>query len=164
MGKRRISLPLVTSSQFIVIDNPANLDQDVRVSVTDFFASENVQTILSSVVTASAPYKSYTALLTQSGVSAPVATVLQNTLGLGTVTFSYIGAGNYRAIVSGGFPALKTVCFIGQDNGSATGLNYCYPVDAVTVDNVVIQSKLTDGTTGQDDKLYYTSIEIRVYP
>jgi len=40
------------------------------------------------------PYKVYTALLTQSGTSAPTATVLENTLGQ-TITWSYNGIGNF---------------------------------------------------------------------
>lgn len=46
------------------------------------------------------PYKVYTALLTQSGTTAPTAIVLENTLG-GTVSFSYSAVGSYTATVSG---------------------------------------------------------------
>lgn len=41
-----------------------------------------------------APYKVYTALLTQTGTSAPVATVLENTLGV-TPVWSYLSTGVY---------------------------------------------------------------------
>jgi hypothetical protein len=49
------------------------------------------------------PYKLYTAVLTQVAVSAPVATVLQNTLGV-VPTYSYSSAGQY--IISGITPVL----------------------------------------------------------
>jgi len=42
----------------------------------------------------SRPYKVYTALLTQNGVTAPVATVLENTIG-DNIAFSYVGEGLY---------------------------------------------------------------------
>ena len=45
-----------------------------------------------------APYKVYTALLTQSGTNAPVATVLENTLG--EITFSYENQGIYNIVSS----------------------------------------------------------------
>jgi len=50
--------------------------------------------------------KKYVALLTQTGTDAPVATVLENSLG-GTVVWSYNGVGAYRAILSGAFPSDK---------------------------------------------------------
>lgn len=49
------------------------------------------------------PYKVYTALLTQSGTDAPVATVLENTLGT-TVAWGYNNAGVYIATL--GLPLL----------------------------------------------------------
>jgi hypothetical protein len=42
------------------------------------------------------PYKVYSALLTQSGTDAPVATILENTLGY-DITWGYIGIGVYSA-------------------------------------------------------------------
>lgn len=53
------------------------------------------------------PYRVYTALLTQSGTAAPVATVLENTLG-GTVVWSRNDVGTYVATLSGAFTANKT--------------------------------------------------------
>lgn len=42
------------------------------------------------------PYKVYTALLTQTGTNAPIATVLENTLGQ-NVTWNYNGVGNWNS-------------------------------------------------------------------
>lgn len=53
------------------------------------------------------PYKVYTALLTQSGTGAPVATVMENTLGL-TVTYTYNSVGNYTATAAATFTLNKT--------------------------------------------------------
>ena len=56
----------------------------------------------------SRPYKVYTALISQSGTNAPVATVLENTLG-GTVVWTRIGTGQYEATLSSAFTVDKTV-------------------------------------------------------
>lgn len=52
--------------------------------------------------------KRYVALLTQTGTNAPVATVLENTLG-GTVVWSYQSPGSYRATLSNAFALNKTL-------------------------------------------------------
>jgi hypothetical protein len=71
-------------------------------------------------------YKSYVALITQSGTAAPTAIVLENTLG--DVTFSYISVGNYEVVTSGLFTADKTAALIpnsrlGTNNIYQTGVN-----------------------------------------
>ena len=45
------------------------------------------------------PYNIYTALLTQSGTAAPVATVLENTIG--NITWVYEGVGQYSISIPG---------------------------------------------------------------
>ena len=60
------------------------------------------------------PYKVYTALLTQTGTDAPVATVLENTLG-GTLVWSRRNVGQYAVTLVGAFvdelkiPSLRQV-------------------------------------------------------
>ena len=56
-------------------------------------------------------YKVYTALLSQSGTNAPVATVLENTLG-DIVTFTYKDVGTYNIISNGLFTEGKTIHLI----------------------------------------------------
>jgi hypothetical protein len=50
--------------------------------------------------------KRYRALLTQNGTNAPVATILENTLG-GTVVWTRLAAGTYRGTLTGAFPVAK---------------------------------------------------------
>jgi hypothetical protein len=65
-------------------------------------------------------YSVYVALLTQSGTSAPVATVIQNTLG-GTVVWTRINTGVYIGTLAGAFPEDKTICPpFGNNN------NFCF--------------------------------------
>lgn len=54
--------------------------------------------IIGISVNSTTQYKVYTALLTQSGTNAPVATVLENTLN-GNVTFSFISTGIYEITI-----------------------------------------------------------------
>lgn len=66
---------------------------------------DRVQVLEDSKV--SPTYKVYTALVTQSGTNAPVATVLENTL-VGTVSFYYDGAGSYVVVNSIPWDQTKT--------------------------------------------------------
>jgi hypothetical protein len=59
----------------------------------------------------SRPYKVYTALLTQSGTNAPVATVLENTLG-GVPVHGYSDVGYYTVSLADAFPSATTATFI----------------------------------------------------
>jgi hypothetical protein len=54
----------------------------------------------------SRPYKVYSALVSQTGTSAPTAVILENTLN-GTPVFSYVNSGEYLLTLSGAFPQLK---------------------------------------------------------
>ncbi len=53
------------------------------------------------------PYKVYTALLSQTGTSAPTAVVLENTL-VGAIVWTTLGDGQYIGTLSGAFTANKT--------------------------------------------------------
>jgi len=100
---------------------------------------------------ASLPYKSYVALISQSGTDDPTALVLENTLG-GEVVWSRDLAGEYMGTLAGAFPDGKT--FIMAATGFAnrsTGVQFNPP------DGVLLE-------TGEDDILGSTPIEIRVYP
>jgi|694.fasta_scaffold09927_39 hypothetical protein len=95
------------------------------------------------------PYKVYTALLTQTGINPPVATVLENTLGF-IPTYSYNGTGNYSINSSSGFTSDKTVVFITSES---TDIIYSTQVSS---------SEIIIGGVS-DDLMSKTSIEIRVY-
>jgi hypothetical protein len=63
-------------------------------------------------------YKKYVALLNQSGTDAPVATVLENTLG-GEPVWTRVNDGQYTCTLAGAFPQNKTFCSVtyGPNNG-----------------------------------------------
>ncbi len=109
---------------------------------------------------ASTTYLVYTALLTQSGTDAPVATVLENTLG-GMVVWTRTDVGFYLGTLAGVFTSNKVWAAVSQRN-DASELNlsnaaaYSYNANTITV------TTATDGSY-VDDVLFNNSIEIRVY-
>lgn len=103
-------------------------------------------------------YKVYTALLTQTGTDAPVATVLENTLG-GAVTYGYSATGIYTINSSGLFTLNKTAVFGGivAINGSVVALG-------ITSGTMTDSIMYLENISGGDEFLLNTAIEIRVYP
>jgi len=103
------------------------------------------------------PYKVYTALLTQTGTNAPVATVLENTLG-GTPVWTRVAPGEYIGTLSNSFTSNKTFSFIAPNNGSLSSFQL-YTGSTDQIDLTTFDST----STLSDDLLDGTSIEIRVY-
>lgn len=100
------------------------------------------------------PYKSYVALLTQTGEDAPVATVVYNTLS-GTPTWDYQTEGAYRINLTGEFTSGKTMAFVSGANLS--GLGYTFTIQYLSADTIRILSN-------SDSWMTNTAFEIRVYP
>jgi hypothetical protein len=118
-------------------------------------------------------YLVYTALLTQSGTDAPIATVLTNTLGE-TPTLEYIDVGYYSlSVVANRFTANKTAVFISQPafdfSGPASRLTSANidgdnPLTIVRIRAMQINGSNNITQTPSDDILSLVFIEIRVYP
>lgn len=106
----------------------------------------------------SRPYKVYTALLTQSGTFAPVATVLENTLG-GTVVWSRNNEGKYSATLAGAFTENCTTIFLTNPFLKYNRLR------GSRQDNNTVFVYNEDRTPGLllDNIPEHASIEIRVY-
>lgn len=107
-------------------------------------------------------YKVYTALLTQSGTDAPVAIVLQNTLGV-TVTYGYTATGVYSIELGTAYASGKVGIFIspfGNSNNYALSSTIGFQYDGTT--GYILRT--FDSTGALSDKgLGNTMIEIRVY-
>jgi len=111
----------------------------------------------------SAPYKSYTATISQSNTDAPVLTELNNTAGI-TITPSYSGTlGVFILTSAGSFPAGKTI--INSYRGY-TALTNEYIMETYVTDTDTIN--ITSRTNGNLANSILTSdqfwIEIRIYP
>ena len=114
-----------------------------------------LQKLEKNTISDSRPYKVYTALLTQRETNAPVAIVLENTLG-GDIVWSYSGVGEYIGTLTGAFAVDKTGII------SASSFSNII-VSAVRGDsNFVIIRTSTNGTLS-DTSLNNTIVEIRVY-
>ena len=136
--------PLVTDSTLSGIgttDSPLSIDT-TKIATRYYSGS----------LTGGSSYLVYSALLTQSGTDAPVATVLENTLG-GTVVWTRDGAGAYFATLTGVFTNNKTVAFISDGESNRNAIAVRFDDDSVYVE-----------TSGGDEELVNTSLEIRVYP
>jgi hypothetical protein len=109
----------------------------------------------------SRPYKVYTALLTQSGTNAPVATVLENTLG-GDIVWSYDSIGTY-SIFSAVFTE-NTFVILGnrtEEVSANTKQGYNPSINQVLLYTFYLGES---GTVDYNDNIFLnTSIEIRVY-
>ena len=100
----------------------------------------------------SRPYKSYVAILTQTGTAAPtVATVLDNTLG-GTIVWTRTAAGNYTGTLTGAFTASKTIGVASPIAFSATAMSVAS--GAIRQNNANTVNLLTYGGDGSGGFIY----------
>lgn len=102
--------------------------------------------------------KTYMALISQSGASAPTVKV-QTPNGIGTIVWTRVGAGNYLGTLSGAFTLDKTLCFIGntQEEVFVVSLRRA---SANTVEFITVNSAGVMDDYGLTD----LSIQIIVYP
>lgn len=101
-------------------------------------------------------YKVYSALLTQTGINPPVATVLENTLG-GTIIWTYNSVGEYYGTLINTFKNNKTFVLLGMDDAGHIAGGIRQTDDII----YVFTSDMTGGYI--DSAMQETSIEIRVY-
>jgi len=117
----------------------------------------------SGVLSATPTYKVYTATITQTGTSAPVATVLENTLG-GTVVWSRVGSNNYVATLSGAFTTGKTFTAITPFMNYIDGFFVIPTLTLVGANSIQLKGVTTDGSDMVDGTMDVpVSLEIRVY-
>lgn len=114
--------------------------------------------ILRTSATSTGTYKVYTALISQSGTSAPTATVLENTLG-GTVILGRTGTGNYTFTLTGAFTLSKT--FISFNFGSNAGVSPAVALSRVDANFCRVQ--VSSAGVDSDNIINGSFLEIRVY-
>jgi len=103
------------------------------------------------------PYTVYTALVTQTGTSAPTATVLGMN-DIGAIVWTRVAAGNYKGTLAGAFPANKVFAFGGVTVSSAATISLLRNTD----DEILLLVR-NDSGTSVDAALTNSPIEIRVY-
>ncbi|MGL6283960.1 MAG: hypothetical protein ACRC2J_16275 [Microcoleaceae cyanobacterium] len=150
-GRRTIEMVDPTTFQIdgVAVVGAADFVTKIETLFTKYGASNNASS-----------YLVYTALLSQSGTDAPVATVLQNTLG-GTVVWTRAGIGEYEGTLAGAFTENKTFIIF---NPAAASDVFGF-ASAVRLSGNQIQLATGDGAQLFDEYLTTnSSIEIRVYP
>lgn len=105
--------------------------------------------------------KRYVALITQSSTNAPVATVLENTLG-GTVVWTYDAVGKYAFTLNSVFTVNKSIAIMGAPSvGFPDSANF--QTDFVDIDYGILYT--TDfATNASNGRLSATTFIIEVYP
>ena len=145
-----------TEAMYFVKDLDNLYDRKSRSEVLLDITIDNLELIGSgsSEPVDSRPYKVYTALLTQTGTNAPVATVLENTLGV-TITLHYAAPGQY-------FLTADTPIFINPFFSTGiTNANQSLAIFEAGTGGLGINMKV--GGVLANDVLFNHPIEIRVY-
>ena len=161
---------IVTGNDNIVGDGASNISITSSTGVTVLAGISNVSVTNSSGITISESnisynngiktynnitYKKYLALLKQTGTTAPVATIIENTL-TDLITWTYNGVGNYTGTLTSEFTQYKTLIF---HNNTAQGFTY---VNWQNEDEIDVETWDTTGASA-NGQLDYMTIEIRVY-
>lgn len=134
-----------TYARFTLVDNTSGSDKVFMVE------------IINPLGLPSLPYKTYRAILNQTGTSAPVATVLENTVG--NIVWTRNSPGNYSATLVGTFLANKTYY---PTFGTSNSFNRVY-TNRLNDDVMTIISISEDFSTYLDNELFNFPIEILVY-
>lgn len=109
---------------------------------------------------AALPYKSMVGLWTQTGSTAPTATLMEQSIAEDDPTYAYSGVGEYLLISPGSFPdAEKVYAPPGMAASSSTVRRF--HVEWVDVDTLRIKTRASNTQT--DDVLANTPFQIRVY-
>jgi hypothetical protein len=135
----------------LLLGTSTPLENTNDLPITQNFSVSDVASFANSY---SLGYTVYTALLTQAGATAPVATILQNTTG-GTFTWTRQSAGNYTITASSAlFTANKTMVFVNAGHGEQNFLPLYWERTSTTT--------ITLNATS-DGELEEGSFEIRIY-
>jgi hypothetical protein len=143
-------------SQYPTLSNPTEDDILIGTDVNSSDETKNfsIGSIVNLVENGGRPYNSYTALLTQTGTSAPVATVLENTIG--TITITRNGTGEYTITSSGLFTLNKTTFDI-------TPIQGFIKQSALSNINTIVFETRSTSNVASDELLASKKLEIRVY-
>lgn len=151
---RWINTPGSTTQSILeqIQSNITNIEEDItQLQDEDTDIWNAIEDIQGDIVALQPTYKVYTALLSQEGTDAPVATVLENTLG--DVSWIRLGSGNYRFISSDTELLIDKTFVSNLRNGASDSYNLIRFNDSFA--NLTVSSG--------DGALNYTPVEIRVY-
>ncbi len=135
-----------------------DFDGVVMGSQDDF--ETNIETMFPALAGGGSLYLVYRAIMSQDGgATAPTEDYLiENTLG-GTLVWGYSQTGVYSATLAGAFPTQSKVAFIAGAGGYAIQYEFVW----VSANELSITT-LDPVGAADDGRLYFSYIEIRVYP
>lgn len=147
---------VTTVTAGVTVNNPANFEKGKGYS----FSCNATTAAIGSPSTAvpvedSRPYKVYTALLTQTGSNAPVANVLENTLG-GVPVWGYVSLGVYTCTLTGEFTTNKTSARI-------SGVSYAFTTTGIASEDEILVLARDISDNEVDGVIVNQLFEIRVY-
>lgn len=142
---------------FVVGDNQTVNESGI--TTTNLRVTQTINGV--SVASMLPNYQKYVALISQTGINPPTATILENTIG--DIVFNYNGIGDYDMVLAGAFLANKTWVVGGSADINAGGGDFATLDIRRANDNTIIL-RTYDNFTAADDMLVNTSIEIRIYP
>lgn len=141
--------------------NPPSLnDFLLGTDVSDSDNTKNFQ--ISDIINLANPYKVYSALLTQTGTNAPVATVLENTFGFVPI-WQRDSSGVYFINNTSFFDINKTLIFVTRNANNFDIAAYANDYDNVWIEVSQIIQVSPLNVSPIENVLNNTSIEIRVY-
>ena len=133
----------------LLLGTSTPLENTNDLPITQNFSVSDVASFANSY---SLGYTVYTALLTQAGATAPVATILQNTTG-GTLTWTRQSAANYTVTASSAlFTANKTIVFLNNGSIEPSNVKWNRTSDTTITLIGIADNQFTNG-----------SFEIRIY-
>lgn len=136
-------------------------DEPLGVDTTDIVATKHYADSVAGEGGGGASYLIYTALLTQTGTDAPVATVLENTLG--SVSFEYQDVGSYIINCTDCFTVNETAIMNPVSMyGSSTLYFNAGSTSAINISSIVSDELANDNGILNGSSFKYT-LEIRVY-
>lgn len=109
--------------------------------------------------------KRYIAVLTQTGQNAPLATVLENSLGAPLV-WTRAQTGQYLGTLIGAFPPSKTTALCGDAQGGEAATLTSLELPANSSDYVLLKTydvTAESGIVPADGLIFRTTVSIRVY-
>lgn len=150
----------MTSTQLKTQINADVTNKTINNSITPTILGNNLEDIVDYIDQQDGVVpKRYRALITQTGTAAPVATVLENTLG-GTLVWTRLTSGTYRGTLTGAFPVAKYFApmpISGLDtDANTTGGGSAYNYYRGTDNYIELLS-------GVDSQLNNSPVEITVY-
>jgi hypothetical protein len=162
-GERGNTKCIFSEDAFTLLSIEANSSLDAILNA--FVVALNAQktridaqnTAIEALENGGQPYKVYRAILNQSGTDAPVATVLENTIG--DIVWSRNSPGTYSGILVGAFQANKTFY---PTFGTSNSFNRVY-TNRLNDDVMSVVSISEDLTAYLDNELFNYPIEILVY-